>query len=141
MKYIGERTGIILVGYLHVRVKNVVTSSCECIMLLIQAVKSIIGEVFDDVSFEEFEEDSNVSQTLLCSNSYKPMHTQWKVVSLGGLNLEASWNIMTLELTVIVPGKHQNRGWVVTQRRCLHGSNYPVQVPIPDATLAAREGY
>ena len=43
-------------------------SSCECIMLLIQAVKSIIGEVFDDVSFEEFEEDSNVSQ--LCSNSY-----------------------------------------------------------------------
>ena len=37
-------------------------------MLLIQAVKSIIGEVFDDVSFEEFEEDSNVSQ--LCSNSY-----------------------------------------------------------------------
>ena len=48
--------------------KKVVNSSCECIMLLIQAVKSIIGEVFDDVSFEEFEEDSNVSQ--LCSNSY-----------------------------------------------------------------------
>ena len=44
-----------------------VTFSCECIMLLIQAVKSIIGEVFDDVSFEEFEEDSNVSQRLLCS--------------------------------------------------------------------------
>ena len=38
-------------------------------MLLIQAVKSIIGEVFDDVSFEEFEEDSNVSQRLLCSNT------------------------------------------------------------------------
>ena len=45
-------------------------------MLFIQAVKSIIGEVFDDVSFEEFEEDSNVSQL------YIRMHSRWKVASL-----------------------------------------------------------
>ena len=129
-----------------------VVTSCECIMLFIQAVKSIIGEVFDDVSFEEFEEDGNVSQRLLCRNSYKPIHTQWKVVSLeeggwlssmrntpilggaGGilprkfsehvhvlrLNLEASWNIMTLELTVLSQASAKIKGgWLHERGACM----------------------